>query len=228
MRDALPSLILFARVPVLGRVKTRLAARLGDRGALALYRAFLEDASRVYAGGADWSPIVAVDPDSDDPDVVSLFPPPWRREPQGDGGLGERLAAAFEREFARGASAALAVGSDHPALPRRRLVDAVAALEGGARAAAIPAEDGGYCAIALSAGVPLDAAFGEIPWSTGDVLAATRERLASKGVGLTVLGAGYDVDRPEDLDRLRRDLSLLDPASSDFPTATARVLAEMA
>ena len=227
MRDA-PSLILFARVPHLGRVKTRLAARLGDRGALDLYRAFLEDAARVYAGRSEWDPVVAVEPDALAPEIVALFPPPWRREPQGEGGLGQRLAGAFGREFAGGRPAAIAVGSDHPALPRRRLAEALACLRGGTRAAAIPAEDGGYCAIALAADVPLDAAFGDIPWSTGDVLAATRQRLAARGVTLAVLEGGYDVDRPEDLDRLKNDLSLLDPASPDYPAATARVLAELA
>ncbi|MEO8432616.1 MAG: TIGR04282 family arsenosugar biosynthesis glycosyltransferase [Acidobacteriota bacterium] len=227
MREPLPSLILFARVPVLGRVKTRLAPRLGDDGALALYRAFLEDASRVYGGETAWAPVVTVEPDPDDPRIAALFPAPWRREAQGSGGLGERLGAAFEREFARGTRSALALGSDHPALPRSSLVRLFAALADGAQAAAIPADDGGYCAIALSSTVPVDAAFGGIPWSTEDVLAATRERLGARGVPLQVVGGGYDVDRPEDLDRLRRDLAGRDSGSEDFPASTARVLAGM-
>ncbi len=121
-----PSLILFARVPVAGRVKTRLAPRLTGEGALRLYRAFLEDASRLYGAVEAWEPVVATDPDPDAPELAELFPAPWRREAQAQGDLGEKLAAAFSKEFARGAPAAVAVGSDHPALPRLALAEALA------------------------------------------------------------------------------------------------------
>lgn len=224
----IPSLVLFARVPRLGLVKTRLAPRLTEAGALALYRAFLEDAARTYAGSGDWTPVVAAEPDPDDPAIAELFPKPWRRESQGGGGLGERLTAAFEREFARGASAAIAVGSDHPSLPLSILSDALALLADGRHAAAaVPAEDGGYCAIALDKRGPWESAFRDIPWSTADVLAVTIRRLAEAGVELALLPPGYDVDRPEDVDRLRRDLASRDPRSADFPSATARALAAL-
>ena len=221
-----PSLVLFARVPVAGRVKTRLAPRLTDEGALRLYRAFLEDAARLYGAVEAWDPVLAAEPDPDAPELAALFPAPWRREAQRPGGLGERLAAAFAREFARGAPAAIAVGSDHPALSRRTVAEALARVGGGG-AAAIPAEDGGYCAIAFSADAPWKEALRDVPWSTAAVLDTTRRRLADCGVELSMLPAGYDVDRPEDLDRLRRDLSARDPQSPDFPTATARALAEL-
>jgi rSAM/selenodomain-associated transferase 1 len=222
----LPALILFARAPVLGRVKTRLAARIGGGAALRLYRAFLEDASRIYGSGP-WSPVLAADPDPEEESLAALFPPPWRREPQGGGDLGTRLTEGFRREFARGAPSAVAVGSDHPALGRAPLAEALARVANGS-AAAVPAEDGGYCAIAFAAGAPFEEAFREIPWSTPDVLARTAERLARRGAAFSVLGHSYDVDRPEDLDRLRRDIASRDAASSDFPRETARALSEMA
>ena len=222
----LPSLVLFARVPEAGRVKTRLSPRLTEEGALRLYRAFLEDASRLYGAGSGWEPVLAAEPDPDALELVRLFPPPWRRETQGEGGLGERLAAAFSREFLRGAPAAIAVGSDHPALAREAFSEALARVEGGG-AAVIPAEDGGYCAIAFSADAPWEEALREIPWSTDAVLSVTRRRLAERGVELSMLPPGYDVDRPEDVDRLRRDLSSRDPGSADYPAATARALADL-
>ena len=95
----------------------------------------------------------------------SLFP--WRREAQGDGGLGARLTAAFAREFDRGAPAVIAVGSDHPALPRVLLSEALAHIAGGGAAAAIPADDGGYCAIAFSASAPFEDALREVPGPPG-------------------------------------------------------------
>ncbi len=222
----LPSLVLFARVPEAGRVKTRLSPRLTDQGALRLYRAFLEDASRLYGAAGNWEPVLAAEPDPDAPELARLFPPPWRREPQGEGGLGEKLEAAFSREFGRGAPAAIAVGSDHPALARGALSEALGRVEGGG-AAVIPAEDGGYCAIAFSAHAPWKEALRDVPWSTDAVLSVTRRRLSERGVELSTLAPGYDVDRPEDVDRLRRDLSARDPRSADYPAATARALAEL-
>ncbi len=221
-----PSLVLFARVPVAGRVKTRLAPRLTEEGALRLYRAFLQDAARLYGAGVAWDPVLAAEPDPDAPELAALFPPPWRRQAQRPGGLGEKLTDAFSREFARGAPSAIAVGSDHPALSRSAVAEALARVAGGG-AAVIPAEDGGYCAIAFAAGAPWEEALRDVPWSTGAVLEVTRERLARFGVALSMLPAGYDVDRPEDVDRLRRDLSGRDPRSADFPEATARALAAL-
>jgi uncharacterized protein len=219
----LPTLILFARAPVVGRVKTRLAARIGGAATLRLYRAFLEDASRIYGSGP-WEPVLAADPDPDDDSLAVLFPPPWRREAQGGGDLGARLTEGFRREFARGAPAAVAVGSDHPALGRAPISEALARVADGSAAAAVPAEDGGYCAIAFAAGAPFEEAFREIPWSTPAVLARTAERLAGRGAAFSVLGHSYDVDRAEDLDRLRADIASRDVASADFPRETARVL----
>jgi glycosyltransferase A (GT-A) superfamily protein (DUF2064 family) len=66
-----------------------------------------------------------------------------------------------------------------------------------------------------------------VPWSTDAVLEITRRRLAAEGVRLTLLPPAYDVDRPEDVDRLRRDLARRDPEEPDFPRATARALAEL-
>ncbi len=91
----------------------------------------------------------------------------------------------------------------------------------------IPAEDGGYCAIAFSAGAAWREALRDVPWSTAEVLDVTRRRLSDCGVELWTLPAGYDVDRPEDLDRLRRDLSARDREAPDFPVATARALAAL-
>src|SRR5262249_6176744 len=153
MPSRLPSLLLFARTPAAGKVKTRLAPPLSESEVLALYLAFLEDASRVYRQPERWRAVLEAEPGPDDPALAAPFRRPWSRRRQAEGDLGERLSAAFEREFASGAPAALAVGSDHPSLERRLLEEAFDAVEAGAGAAVIPARDGGYCAIALASGV---------------------------------------------------------------------------
>lgn len=226
--ERLPSLLLFARTPAAGRVKTRLVPPLSEGDAHRLYLAFLEDAAAISIAPGRWVCVLEAEPDPDDPALAALFPPPWRRRKQAPGDLGERLAAAFEREFSSGAPSAVAVGSDHPALERRLLEEAFARLALGSDAAIIPAEDGGYCAIGLTAGVPVREIFSEIPWSTSFVLSATRKRLAALGLEEAVLEPAYDVDRPEDLDRLRRDLARRDPEGRDYPRATARLLGSLA
>lgn len=222
------TLVLFARAPQPGHVKTRLAPLLGREGAARLYRAFLEDAARTYVRGRDWTPVLAADPSADHPLLTVLFGPPWRREAQAEGDLGSRLTAAFRDEAALGASAILAVGSDHPALPRGHLLEMFRALKSGKEAAIIPAEDGGYCAIGLTREIAPEKVFEAIPWSTPAVLEATLDRLAGLGASVSVLDSFYDVDRPEDVGRLARDLASRDPGGEDFPTATARALKELA
>ena len=69
--------------------------------------------------------------------------------------------------------------------------------------------------------------FRDIPWSTPAVLAETVERMERTGVRYRLLPPAYDVDRPEDLDRLRLDLAGRDPAAADFPEATARALRDL-
>jgi rSAM/selenodomain-associated transferase 1 len=219
-----PSLLLFARTPERGKVKTRLVPPLSEPEALDLYRAFLQDASVICGAPGRWRSVLLAEPDPDEASLSALFPPPWTRRRQAPGDLGERLAAAFEMEFARGAPAAVAVGSDHPALRRGQIEEAFLRLSLGDDAAVIPADDGGYCAIGLSARVRVRDVFEEIPWSSPRVLSATRERFAARGIRVSYLEPAYDVDLPEDLDRLRSDLARRDPSGGDYPRATAKAL----
>ena len=225
--DRLPSLLLFAKSPVLGKVKTRLVPPLSPRGALDLYLAFLSDASSAYLKPGRWTAVLEAEPDPEDPALAALFAPPWTRRRQSPGDLGDRLSGSFRREFALGAPAVLAVGSDHPALPVRLLEEALSALAAGSQIAVVPADDGGYCAIALTQAVPLEPFFKGIPWSSPAVLGATQERAARLNIGLAVLESSYDVDRPEDVARLQTDIASRDPSAADFPRATARALSAL-
>jgi len=221
-----PTLILFARAPFPGAVKTRLASLLTDEGAARLYRAFLEDAARSYADPR-WDPVLYADPDPEDSALASLFDGRWRREAQSAGDLGERLTAAFEAERGRGSRALAAVGSDHPALPRSSLRELFDRISTDADVAFVPAEDGGYCAVGLSVRASPRDVFREIPWSSPSTLSATLRRTRRAGLSVALLEPAYDVDRPEDLERLRADLARRDPAGEDYPRATAQALAAL-
>ena len=220
------ALLLFAKVPAPGRVKTRLARAIGAAAAAGLAEAFLRDASARWATLPGCAPVVAAD-DPEDPFWRSAFPAPWRIEPQGGGDLGARLARAFARELARFDRVA-AIGADHPQLP-------AGAVERFFREenAVWPARDGGYAAILLSRagaarlaadGVPGAHLFEAISWSTPRVLAQTLTRSAARGVVLAALPETGDVDEPGDLDDLERDLASRDPEAPDFPRRTWEAL----
>lgn len=215
------ALLLFGKVPSPGRVKTRLARRLGERPAAALAGAFLQDAAARYGGLADAEPVLAADPDPADEFWHLHFGPPWRIEPQGAGDLGERLARAFRREFQR-SERVCALGADHPALP----LDLLAAFLG-ETAAIWPTRDGGYAAIVLSRNDRSEDLFRGIPWSSDRVLEETLTRAEGAAIPLAVYPETYDVDQAEDLDRLEDDLRSRDRRAADFPRHTWQTLEEI-
>src|SRR5262249_51037328 len=80
----------------------RLVPPLTLSAALRLYRAFLEDAARIYRAPALWESVLEAEPDPSHPEFHRLFTPPWRHEAQTPGDLGARLEGAFRRAFKRG------------------------------------------------------------------------------------------------------------------------------
>lgn len=208
--------MVFGRLPEPGRAKTRLAPALGEKGAAALYGAFLADTLELCRGvEAELELWVPRRPGARS--VLRRRHPDLRIRGQPEGGLGERLRAAFDSAFGAGSARALVVGSDHPTLPRRHVEEAFEAL-GRADVCFGPTPDGGYWA----AGVRRDAwpgageLFDDVPWSTPHVLRATLDRAAEAGLEAHRVSTWYDVDEPRDLDRLRGDVR---PGS-----ATARAL----
>jgi rSAM/selenodomain-associated transferase 1 len=190
---------VFAKAPVPGAVKTRLAGVLDAAAAAQLHgrlvRHALATARAAQAGAVElWCA-----PDADHPFFASCA-----REfdvalecQQGDD-LGERMAHAFNRTLASGAALVI-IGGDCPELTGADLAAAVAALRGH-DAVVAPAEDGGYVLIGLS--TPAPSLFAGVSWSTAAVMEQTRERLAAAGLRWTELRTFHDLDRPEDYRRL--------------------------
>lgn len=194
------AVVVFARAPRPGMVKTRLAELLGAEGAAGLHvrlvKRTLETARaagfrRVELHGA---------PDCDDPFFrfcaghygVTLAS-------QAPGDLGARMLSAFESALAAHARVLL-VGSDCPALTARHLRQAERALRDDADAVLGPCEDGGYALIGLKRA---DARLFEgIAWGSDSVAADTRARLAELGWRWHELETLWDIDRPEDYARL--------------------------
>jgi uncharacterized protein len=190
MAAAMTRILVFAKQPVPGRVKTRLIPALGPEGAARLAAKMLrETLSEALATGCEvelWG----------EPDPAAWYEgPPVKLRPQGAGGLGERLAGAA-RGTIEGGSPAMLIGTDCPELDRSRLAAAAAAL--GAYDAVIhPAEDGGYALLGLRR---FEAAlFEDMPWSTSAVFEETRSRVEALGWSLRVGDTLRDIDEPEDL-----------------------------
>jgi rSAM/selenodomain-associated transferase 1 len=205
-RSHAPALIIFAKAPTPGRVKTRLTERLTEAEAARLYEAFLRDtlaqyaalaetrgaALRLYHAGPDWPAALA-------PEGASLHR-------QRSGGLGARMAAAFRETFAAGAGTALIAGTDCPTLPPAFLGEAFDTLQREAETVCIgPSTDGGY--YLLGTRRPAERLFDDMSYSHSGVFDQTLARIAETGRTPVVLPEWYDVDRPADLHRLAADLS---------------------
>ncbi|HUP18460.1 MAG TPA: TIGR04282 family arsenosugar biosynthesis glycosyltransferase [Gemmatimonadota bacterium] len=186
--------VVFARAPVPGRVKTRLTPALRAQEAADLYRALLLDTMDAVEPAAART-FVAYTPHDARRHLETLLGPRREYMPQGPGDLGARLAHVFGR-LADGRRPVLVVGSDCPGLTRARIGEAEDALK---RADVVvgPTEDGGYYLIGMKR--PHPGLFEDIPWSTAGVAEATRARIAAAGLEARWLQTERDIDTPEDL-----------------------------
>lgn len=207
-RAPTPTLIIFAKAPTPGRVKTRLTEVLTEKEAAALYEAFLRDtltalaalagrcgvALRLYHAGPRWPAALT-------PEGATVH----RQQP--GAGLGARMAAAFRETFDDGAGAALIVGTDHPTLPPAFVEQGIAAVQQDREAVCIgPTEDGGF--YLLGTGRPRPALSEGMTYSHAEVFSQTLARaVADADVPPVVLPEWYDVDRPADLRRLAAELA---------------------
>jgi rSAM/selenodomain-associated transferase 1 len=191
-------LIVFAKSPRPGEVKTRLAAGLGSALAAALYRAVAEQVLAQTAMGDGRCPRTVFFAPADAGPEMAAWLPAERCRAQEGADLGARMAAAFAWAFAAGAAKVVLIGTDVPALSAEHVDAAREALDTHDVALG-PARDGGYYLVALRRPVP--ALFEGVPWSTPDVLAETLARVRAAGLGATTLGALGDLDDVEDLRR---------------------------
>jgi len=192
-------IVVFARAPLLGKVKTRLQAELGAEACLDIYLRLLD---RVMRNVLD-SRLAPVQLWVDGLPDHEVFLSYCKREHihlQVQGDLGQRMAGAVENALAEPETeAVLLLGSDCPAMDCSHLQPALSALASGSDAVITPAEDGGYVALGLRSLIP--ELFVEMDWGGEGVFAATMGRLSALDVKPLVLPALWDVDRPADLKR---------------------------
>jgi rSAM/selenodomain-associated transferase 1 len=182
-------IIVFAKAPVPGKAKTRLVPALGEWGAARLHERLTRHAVRTaLVAGCGRVEIHGTRRHSFFDSLGLSFRVQRGRD------LGERMHHALGRN-----PGAILIGTDCPALTAADLRRAARLLCGGYEAVLAPAEDGGYALIALRRVAP--EIFRNIAWGTSSVYEETVKRLA--GYRWRALRTVWDVDRPEDLPRLR-------------------------
>lgn len=194
-----PVIILFAKAPVPGRVKTRLSPLLGAAGAAELHSALVRDMLDSLAPFT-----VAADIElSTDIETDAWRDIPVARSAQGEGTLEERIYRALAAGLEAGRPKAMIVGSDSPGLPATH-IDGL--LHSTADAALGPAEDGGYYAIACRRVAP--AMFRGVNWSTSSALDDTARALQNCGLTVELGMRWFDIDEPSDLFRLWKSANI--------------------
>lgn len=198
------AVILMAKAPQAGTVKTRLCPPLSPTEAAELSRCFLLDAlDRLRAlKGVDL--VLAYTP-SDGRAFFAEAAPDFALQPQPEGDLGHRMAGCFEQLLAQGYTEIVLTGSDLPTLPTAYLQQAVHLLSDPHLDVVLgPSEDGGYYLIGMCR--LHKELFHAMPWSTDQVFAKTLQRARNKGLQVACVPSWFDIDTVADLKRLRAAL----------------------
>lgn len=191
--------VVFAKAPRAGLVKTRLSPPLSLDECAWLYERMLADVldtTQRFALARGLDAILAFHPPEAVGELLVRAPRGYRLHAQRGSGLGERMANAFAEGAAAGAEWVLVRGSDSPGLGERHLEAAVDALEAGHEVVFTPDQGGGYAMIGLRAPCP---ALFEVAMSTDDMLAQTRRIADRLGLRSSVTEPTFDIDTEADL-----------------------------
>jgi rSAM/selenodomain-associated transferase 1 len=194
-----PVIMLFAKAPLAGRVKTRLTPPLPPELAARLHDAFVRDTLESLHS-LDKSADVELHTDIPTDAWADIAVP---RKLQHEGDLGLKMLQALDEALQAGRERAMIVGSDSPTLPS----DSLGLLLRVPNDVALgPTFDGGFYAIACTRVNPR--MFDGVVWSAPDTLDRTIRAIRNCGLSVGQGSAWYDVDTPEDLERLASDSRL--------------------
>jgi len=203
------ALVIVAKAPVVGQVKTRLCPPLSAAEAAELFRCFLVDTVERACTISDLRVCLAFTPVESEALFRALLPFPLHYLPQRGNGLGERLVNIFADLLEAGFSKIVIMDSDSPTLPTMYVSEAFAALSDPATDAVFgPCSDGGYYLV--GARTVHTGLFENITWSTSAVLAETLAQARLHQLHVALLPVWYDIDNGADLHKLTVELGRLD------------------
>ncbi|MZG52906.1 MAG: glycosyltransferase [Nitrospinae bacterium] len=216
------AVILFARDPVLGQVKTRLSSFLDDETILRLYICFVEDSLEKIRRVDNADSFVGVFPENHSGFFNGTVHSGMKVFAQQGHDLGEKMRSAFADRFKEGYSKVVVIGSDSPSLPRTYIDKAFASEKDLVLG---PSTDGGYYLIAMTGSV--FEVFAGVPWGTEKVLEETLKKVKGANISLELLPVWYDVDLPEDLRFLKTHLALIDHSGLGDGGNTKKLIDEL-
>ena len=219
------ALVVMAKAPREGEVKTRLWGAINPEEARRLYVAFLSDTfalmEEVVEERENLTVALCYTPDGEEEAFEEVEREGSLMIPQRGADLGERLTNCFADLFALGFESVVVIGADSPTLPGEHIFDAFECFETVDDVVIGPAEDGGYYLIGMRK--LHKRIFEDIPWGEAGVLDATVERAKEAELDLVLLSEWYDVDTPADFERLKHDLE----EYKDAAKFTRRLLKEI-
>jgi rSAM/selenodomain-associated transferase 1 len=193
-------LIVFAREPVKGRVKTRLAVNMSEEHVLKLYKAFLKDTVDLAKKVSCEERVLSYAPVDAYP-YLKRIGEGFRFYCQKGETLGERMLEAFcEKADCSGACQTVIIGTDSPHLPVRLVNRAFGALKK-MDIVLGPSEDGGFYLIGMRDSYP--EIFQGVVWSSGSVLDKVLENINNQRLRVELLDNFFDIDTPKDLEKLK-------------------------
>ena len=194
-------IIVFAKAPIAGQVKTRMQPHLTTSQSAALHAALVKHAINEIIDAEVASLSLWAGSPSPFFDQIKAQFPNIELKYQYDGNLGERMQFAFEDVLTRFQQAVI-IGSDCPFLSRCHYQQLFHALTQQSEVAIVPATDGGYVAMGLKrSDLDLATIFADIAWGESSVLADTLKRLAD--IAHVCLPALDDIDLAADLQKLQ-------------------------
>lgn len=197
------AVIIMAKVPTAGNVKTRLQPFLSAKDCADLSEAFLRDAENKAKTVCE-NVILAYSPDEKINDLKSIFPAQNIFVEQTGSDLGEKMLNAFQFAFEQKSDSVVMIGTDSPTFPFDYIEQAFEFLETNSDVVLGKTEDGGFYLIGLR---KLEREiFEDVRWSSPDTFEQVFENIHRLNLHLREVPSWYDVDEQKDFEKLREEI----------------------
>lgn len=195
------AIIIMAKVPISGNVKTRLQDVISPEKCAELAAAFLKDTVN-KAKSVCKNTIIAFFPPSEKAELAKILPDEKIIEQTGEN-LGERMFNAFEFAFSQKSDAVVMLGTDSPTFPADFIEQAFEFLELETDAVLGKTDDGGFYLIGLRV-LPREI-FENVAWSSAETFEQVYRNISNLNLHLREVPSWYDVDETQDFERLKKE-----------------------
>ncbi len=199
------AIIIMAKVPSAGKVKTRLQPFLSPEQSAELAEAFLQDTVNKAKSVCE-AIILAYSPAEERKILEDILPSQKVFVEQTGNNLGDKMFNAFEFAFGEKTDAVVMIGTDSPTFPADFIEQAFEFLETNSDVVLGKTEDGGFYLIGLQKNSLRKKIFENVEWSSAKTFRQTSLNIKTSGLKMSLLTDWFDVDLPADLKRLQNEL----------------------